>query len=141
MNLQYVADANVLMSILISGKPHYINMLSLFKFIVPEFAFVELNFYKEIILSRTKLNNTQFRQYTYSIFSLISFVPSFIQEEKSIKKATELCKKTDLKDICYVSLSIDTDLYLLTRDIALFKGLRKHGYRKVELFENFLKRL
>ena len=36
---------------------------------------------------------------------------------------------------------IDTDLYLLTRDIQLYKGLRKQGYRKIELFENLLKRL
>ena len=141
MNFRYIADANVLMSILISGKAQYINMLSLFNFIIPEFAFVELNLYKEIIFNKTKLDENQFRQYAYTVFSLISFVPSFLQQDSSIKQANKLCKKVDIKDLSYVTLSIDTDLYLLTRDIQLYKGLRKQGYRKIELFENLLKRL
>ena len=141
MNFRYIADANVLMSILISGKAQYINMLSLFNFIIPEFAFVELNLYKEIIFNKTKLDENQFRQYAYTVFSLISFVPSFLQQDSSIKQANKLCKKVDIKDLSYVTLSIDTDLYLLTRDIQLYKGLRKQGYRKIELFENLLKKL
>ncbi|MBI4646317.1 MAG: DNA-binding protein [Bacteroidia bacterium] len=141
MNFRYIADANVLMSILISGKAQYVNMLSLFNFIMPEFAFVELNLYKEVICKKTKLDKNQFRQYAYTVFSLISFVPSFIQQDSSIERATKFCKKVDIKDLSYVTLSIDTDLFLLTRDIKLYKGLRKQGYRKIELFENFLKKL
>jgi len=139
MNLRYVIDVNILMSILISGKSQYINILSLFDFILPEFAFIELNLYKDVVTQKTKLDENQFRQYAYTIFSLIRFVPIFIQKEKSIKNATKLCEKIDIKDVSYVSLAIDTDLILLTRDERLYKGLRKQKFMQVELFEDFLK--
>jgi len=119
MNLRYVIDVNVLMSILISGKSQYINIFSLFDFILPEFALVELNLYKDVVTQKTKLDENQFRQYAYTIFSLIRFLPTFIQKEKSIKNATKLCEKVDIKDVSYVSLAIDTDLILLTRDERL----------------------
>lgn len=139
--MKYVIDANVLMSILISGKSQYINMLSLYDFIMPEFAFMELALYKDVICQKTKLDEAQFRQYTYTIFSLISFMPSFAQQNDSIKEATKLCEKVDVKDVSYVSLAIDTHLTLLTRDVKLYKGLRKQGFKRVELFETFLSNL
>jgi len=138
MNFRYIIDANILMSILISGKSQYINMLSLYDFILPEFAFVELNLYKDVVIKKTKLDKIQFRQYAYTVFSQIKFVPTFIQQEKSIEQATKLCENVDVKDVSYVSLSIDTDLDLLTRDEKLYKGLRKQGFKQIELFENFL---
>jgi len=139
MNLRYIIDANILMSILISGKSQYINMLSLFDFMLPEFAFVELNLYKDVVIQKTKLDKIQFRQYAYTVFSLIKFAPTFIQQENSVKQATKLCEKVDIKDVSYVSLAIDTELILLTRDEKLYKGLRKQGFKQIELFENFLK--
>lgn len=138
MNLRYIIDANILMSILISGKSQYINMLSLFDFILPEFAFVELNLYKDVVIQKTKLDKIQFRQYAYTVFSLIKFSPTFIQQEKSIIQATKYCEKVDIKDVSYISLAIDTELILLTRDEKLYKGLRKQGFKQIELFENFL---
>jgi len=138
MNLRYVIDANVLMSILISGKSQYINLLSLFDFVLPEFAFVELNLYKNVIGKKKKLDDKQFRNYSYTVFSLINFIPTFIQEDKSVKQAAKFCEKIDIKDVSYVALSIDTDLILLTRDEKLYKGLQKQGFKKIELFENFL---
>jgi len=138
MNLRYIIDANILMSILISGKSQYINMLSLFDFMLPEFAFVELNLYKDVVQKKTKLDENQFRNYAYTVFSLIKFVPTFIQQNKSIQNALDLCNKVDIKDVSYVSLAIDTDLILLTRDEKLYKGLRKQGFKQVALFDNFL---
>ena len=141
MNLRYVIDVNILMSILISGKSQYINMLSLFDFVLPEFAFVELNLYKDVIIRKTKLDKNQFRQYGYTVFSLIRFAPTFIQEDSSINQANKLCEKVDIKDISYVSLAIDTGLVLLTRDEKLYKGLRKQGFKQIQLFEDFLNKI
>ena len=138
MNFKYVIDANVLMSILISGKSQYLNLLSLYDFVMPEFAFVELNLYKEVVTQKTKLDEEQFRNYAYTVFSLITFLPTFIQKDKSSQQAIKLCDKVDIKDVSYVSLAIDTDLKLLTRDVKLYKGLQKQGFKQVELFENFL---
>ena len=138
MKFRYVIDANVLMSILISGKSQYVNLLSLFDFGMPEYAFVELNLYKEVVREKTKLDENQHRDFTYTVFSLIKFFPAFIQKDKSIQQAVKLCDKVDIKDVSYVSLAIDTDLILLTRDVKLYNGLKKQGFKHVTLFEDFL---
>jgi len=139
MNLRYILDANVLMSILISGKSQYLNLLTLFDFYLPEFAFSEVNLYKEVILQKTKLDENQFKQFTFSVFSFLRFLPIFMLHDDSIKFAKDLCENVDIKDVSYVSLAIDTGFPLLTRDEILFRGLKKQGFKKVELFENFLR--
>jgi predicted nucleic acid-binding protein len=105
---------------------------------MPEFAFAELNLYREVVKQKTKLDEDQFRNYAYTVFSLIKFLPTFIQKDKSSQQAIKLCRKVDIKDVSYVSLAIDTDLILLTRDVKLYKGLQKQGFKQVELFEDFL---
>lgn len=141
MNLRYILDANVLMSILISGKSQYLNLLSLFDFYLPEFAFTEVNLYKAVILQKTKLDENQFKQFTFSIFSFLRFLPTFMLHDDSIILAKDLCENVDIKDVSYVSLAIDTGFPLLTRDEILFRGLWKQGFKKVELFETFLRRV
>lgn len=44
-----------------------------------------------------------------------------------------------MKDISYVSLAMQLDLLLLTRDNPLHEGLRKQGFKKVMLFDDFLR--
>ncbi len=138
MKTDYIADANVLMSILISGKSQYINTLQFFNFYIPEFAIIELNLYKNVILEKTKLDKTQFRYFAYKVFTLIHFIPEFILQQNSIQKAKELCKNIDIKDTNYVALAIDMNLTLLTRDIKLQKGLKKKKFKDIMLFKDFI---
>ena len=56
-------------------------------------------------------------------------------------KSAVLLEKMDMKDLSYVALAMQIDLPLLTRDTALYEGLRKQGFRKTVLFEDFLKNL
>ncbi|MDX2248031.1 MAG: PIN domain-containing protein [Bacteroidia bacterium] len=58
-----------------------------------------------------------------------------------IDKTEILLEKIDPKDMAYVALAMQLDLPLLTRDNPLYEGLRKQGFRKVILFENFLRTL
>jgi len=58
-----------------------------------------------------------------------------------LKAATDLTKDVDFNDVWFVALSIEYDLVLLTRDEKLYKGLTKKGFKKVELFDMFLRRL
>ncbi len=51
--VDYIIDANVLMSILISGKSIYKPLLNYYNFILPEFALVEIDKYNEIIFEKT----------------------------------------------------------------------------------------
>lgn len=46
----YVLDANILMSILISGRADYRPILTFFNFILPDFVMVEVEKYSQIIV-------------------------------------------------------------------------------------------
>ena len=138
MKTKYIADANILMSILISGKQQYINTFNFFQFYVPEFAILELNLYKNVILQKTRLDKMQFHDFAYRVFTRINFIPEFLLQENSIIRAKELCKNVDIKDTNYVALAIDMNLTLLTRDIKLQKGLNKKKFKDVMLFNEFI---
>lgn len=139
--IDFVIDANVLMSILISGRAGYRPILSFNNFILPDFALIEIEKYKDILMSKTKLSKSQFTEWTYFVFSELTILPQYVLEQEIVEKTQILLEKIDLKDITYVALAMQLDLPLLTRDTLLYEGLRKQGFRKVVLFEDFLKTL
>jgi len=53
---EFVVDANVLISIMISGKSSYKPILTFFDFYTPDFVFEEIEKYKPTIIEKTKLN-------------------------------------------------------------------------------------
>ena len=135
----FVIDANILMSILISGKSSYKPLLSYYNFILPDFVLLEIDKYQDVLKKRTKLNEDEFLQWTYFVFSKISILPQYVLSSFSIEKSVTLLKKIDLKDTTYVALAMQLDLPLITRDKPLYEGLRKQGFKKVILYEDFLK--
>ena len=76
--LDYVIDANILVNILISGKSSYLPLLDYFRFITPEYSLIELDKYQEVIFSKSKLDDTQFRTFAYNVFSKITILPAFL---------------------------------------------------------------
>ena len=138
---EYVLDANILMSMLMSGKADYRPLLSFFTFILPEFVLVEVEKYSEVIKQKSRLSDTELLQWTYFVFSQLTIIPRYALQQESLAKAEELLRNVDLKDVPYVALSMQVDLPLLTRDKLLYDGLRKQGFRKVQLFEDFLKNI
>jgi predicted nucleic acid-binding protein len=137
----FVIDANVLISILISGKSSYKPLLTYYDFILPDFVLVEVEKYKHVLSIKTKMQDDEFLQWTYFVFSQITILPQYALNEESLEKSKKLLNKIDLKDITYVALAMQLDLPLLTRDKPLYGGLRKQGFRKVMLFEDFLRTL
>ena len=137
--IDYVIDANILMSILISGKASYKPILKYYNFISPEFVLVELEKYKDILKKRTKMKDDELLQWTYFVFSEITILPQYALTSESLEKSKKLLEKVDLKDVTYVALAMQLDLVLLTRDNPLHKGLRKQGFRKVMKYEDFLR--
>ncbi len=127
----FVIDANVLISILISGKAGYRPILTLNTFILPDFALIELEKYKNILKDKTKMSNVQFIDWTYFVFAQLTILPDYVLEQSILAKSERLLEKIDLKDISYVALAMQLDLPLLTRDYLLYEGLRKQGFRKV----------
>jgi predicted nucleic acid-binding protein len=139
--IDFVIDANVLMSMLISGRGGYRPVLSFNNFILPDFALIEIEKYKDILKNNTKMSQNQFTEWTYFVFSELTILPQYVLAQEIVEKSEILLEKIDLKDISYVALAMQLDLPLLTRDNPLYEGLRKQGFRKVMLFEDFLRTL
>ncbi len=115
----FVIDANVAMSILISGKASYRPLLTYHNFILPEFFLVELDKYKDVLKSKTKLNEANLMQWTYFVFSKLTILPNFVLNQESLEKSNALIGDIDVKDTAYLALAMQLDLVLLTRDIPL----------------------
>lgn len=137
----FVIDANILMSILISGKASYKPLLTYYNFILPAFVLVEIDMYKHIVKNKTKMQGEEFLQWTYFVFSQVTILPQYALSEESLEKSKKLLDKIDLKDTTYVALAMQLDLPLLTRDKPLYEGLKKQGFRKIILFDDFLRTL
>lgn len=139
--VDYIIDANVLMSILISGKSIYKPLLNYYNFILPEFALVEIDKYNEIIFEKTNMQKFELINFSYSVFSEITILPNYIMDEYAIEKAVELTRNIDIKDVSYIALALQLDLTLLTRDKKLISGVKKKKFRKIMLFDSFLRNI
>ncbi len=137
----YVLDANILMSMLISGNAGYKPILEYYDFYLPEFVLVEVEKYKSQLLLRTKMNEEEFMKWSILVFSKITLLPNYILSPESLEKSNILLADIDIKDAAYVALAIQLDLPLLTRDKPLANGLRKKGFRRVTLFDDFLRNI
>lgn len=137
----YIIDTNILMSILISGKSSYKPIVMFNRFVTIDYIFKEIDEYKETIFNKSKLERNQLVEYTNQILSKITVLPRYVIKDESIKKATDLTKDIDFNDVWFIALSVEYDLPFLTRDEKLFKGLTKKGFKKVILFDQFLKML
>lgn len=135
----YIVDANVLMSILISGKAVYRTLLSEYVFLSSDFSFIEIDKYQKIILQKAKLDTDSFKHFSYFVFSNVHFLPSYVIDENVKQKAIALISDVDIKDVAYVALPMQLDLTLLTRDQVLHDGLRKKGFRNIQMFDEFLR--
>ncbi len=138
--MEYILDANLLMSFLISGKARHKNLVRLFRFRTPEFVLVEVKKYEQLILSKTKLSEEELRAYSLEIFQELTILPEYFLSEEHSLKAAQMLEKVDTKDAPYLALSLQLDVALVTKDKALHEGLRKQGYRKILLFDDFLKK-
>ena len=83
MILEYVADANVVMSILISGKPEYRSLLTAYRFSAPDFIFTELKKYEKTICEKARLKGEAFQHFTKHIFLNTTVLPSFFIDENA----------------------------------------------------------
>lgn len=137
----YVLDANILVGMLISGEGSYRQLLQFFDFASPDFVFEEIEKYKAEIKGKTRLDEKQLAKFAHAIFAQITVLPSLILAEAVKYKAAELTFDIDRKDIIYVALAMQLDAVLLTGDKKLVAGLKLKGFRKVMLWEEFIKSL
>ncbi|QDK78255.1 DNA-binding protein [Spirosoma sp. KCTC 42546] len=137
--MSYVIDANVLMSALISGKAFYKTIFGALDLLVPEFALVEIEKYKETIQQKSKLDEPAMRGYTLDIFQQLTILPNYFLSQGALTEADRLIGHIDAKDISYLALEIQTNSVLLTRDQPIYKAARQNGFRRIMLFDSFLR--
>ena len=137
----YILDTNVIMSMLISGKSAYKPIVKFNSFVTIDYFFKEIDEYREIIFAKTKLEHNQLIDFTNQILSNITVLPRYVVSDENVKKATQLTKNVDFNDVWFIALSLEYDLTLLTRDVKLYKGLQKKGFKQIMLFDQFLKTL
>lgn len=137
-SIDYVLDANVIMSMLISGKAYHREVLANTRCCSVDFVFDEISNYEAVIQTKAKLSKFSLQRFVFDIFSLITVVPSFVINDDDWQYAAKICQTVDSKDVAYVALSKSTDYPLVTRDKPLYTGLRRKGFRNVILFDEFL---
>ncbi len=137
----YILDTNVIMSMLISGKSSYKPIVMFNSFVTIDYFFKEIDEYRETIFEKTKLDYNQLIDFTNQILSKITVLPRYVVSNESLKKATQLTKNIDFNDVWFIALSLEYNLPLLTRDVKLYKGLNKKGFKQIILFEQFLRNL
>lgn len=127
-----VVDTNIIFSALLASSASVRTHLSddRFRFVAPNYLFVELFLHKERLISLTRLDEPELLEYIGYLFDRIHFVDAFSVSDMSKKSAFALCCDVDEKDTPMVALTIDTGGMLWTGDKKLKAGLRKKGFNR-----------
>ena len=132
-----VIDSNIIFSCLLKDNPFFTFITSSTEtFIIPKFAIVELFKYKEKISKFSKLKEDEILEVFYTLLKKINIYDETLISKNSYKKAYEIVKDIDEKDIVFIALCIEFDAKLLTGDKKLIEGLKKKGYEKL-IYEKF----
>ncbi len=67
----------------------------------------------------------------YYLLKRIEFYNEDSISDESLKKAYELCKDIDEKDLLFVALTIELEGLLWTGDKELLKGLKRKGFENI----------
>ena len=141
MKHKYVIDANVLFSAFISGKSVYRLLFSEHTIYLPDFAFLEIEKYKQRILKKTKLSEQEFQEFVLKLLIDVTVIPNLLISQRSLKDAYELCKGIDEKDTVYIAVALEFDVILITSDKTLFAGLKERGFTQMILLKDLINTL
>lgn len=127
-----VVDSNILFSSLLSANSLFVQTLldGEYKFIAPNFIFVEIFKYKDKILKHSKLSADELLEVLNKLLSNIQFLPNKFISPLNLDKAIELCKDVDLKDCLFVALALEMDAVLWTGDKKLKTALQQKGFNQ-----------
>ena len=134
MNKKVIVDSNIIFSSLLSNNNYFRNILIFsneYKFYSCRFSIIEIFKHKEKILKLSKLDEDKILESFYEILKNVELYNEKLIFKENWKKAYELCRDIDLKDISFIALSIELDALLWTGDNKLKDGLIKKGFNKI----------
>ena len=126
-----IVDTNVLFSTLLGKNKKFRDiLLSQENAILHscKYSIVELFKYKEKIQKYSSFDEDEILELLYNLLKKIQIFDENTLTEESLKKAFDLCREIDEKDIPFVALTIELDGLLWTGDKELKNGLRSKGF-------------
>jgi predicted nucleic acid-binding protein len=143
MNL--VVDTNIIVSVLITPKGTISRLLfqdlSDSQLVAPHFLFDELVSKYDKILKLTELSDEELKELFYLLVKHIDFIDNDLISEENQRKAYEIVKIIDKKDLLFVALSIQTGFTLWSGDLKLVNGLKSQGFFNVIVTKEIIGRL
>jgi len=126
-----IIDTNILFSALLGKNKKFRDIILSQKDIniySCKYALVELFKYKEKIQKYSSLNEDDILEFLYNILKKIQLFDENTLTKESLKKAFNLCKDIDAKDIPFVAVTIELNGLLWTGDKKLKNGLKSKGF-------------
>lgn len=133
--MDLVVDSNIIISGLITPNRTIskliLNDLSNGSLVCPAFLFEEVISKFNKIKKITKLGDEQLNKLIFRLFKRIDFIDNDLIEFKHQKKAYDLVKDIDKKDLLFVALSLQMGYKLWTGDKKLLFGLSEKGFKNI----------
>ena len=126
-----IVDTNILFSALLGKSKKLRDVLLTEKevtFYSCKFVFVELFKYKETIQKKSLLEEDEILELLHNLLKKIKIFNEESVTDESLQKAFDLCKDVDEKDTPFISITIELDGLLWTRDKELKIGLKSKGF-------------
>ena len=124
-----VVDLNKIFSALLKDSAIRTLLLSTdHRFIAPNYIIVELFEKYPRIVQYSTYPVEEIISILNQLIRNIEFVPENAISGLNYKRAYDLCKEIDLKDLAYVALSLELNGELYTGDKKLINGLRAKGF-------------
>ncbi|MGB0930946.1 MAG: PIN domain-containing protein [Chitinophagales bacterium] len=133
--MKIVIDTNIVISTLIKSDGSIgkllLRELNDFDKIACHYLYIELFDKKEKMLKLSKLTDEEFLDLLYLLIKKVDFINEEQITDENWKKAFDLTKDVDVKDISHVALTIHTNAKLWTGDKKLYNGLKAKGFEDV----------
>ena len=130
--MKIIVDSNIIFSSLLNQHSSISDTLfrKEIDFLMPKYAYIELFKYKEKITRLSRHSEEEILEILYKIFKNINIFDENLLAPNTLKKAYQLVKDVDEKDIIFVALTIELDGLLWTGDKKLIAGLQMKGFNK-----------
>jgi predicted nucleic acid-binding protein len=131
--MKIIVDSNIIFSSLLNQHSSISDVLfhKELDFVMPKYAYIELFKYKEKITQFSRHNEEEILEILYKLLKNVNIFDEDLLAPNTLKKAYQLVKDIDEKDIIFVALAIELDGVLWTGDKKLVKGLKKKGFNKI----------
>lgn len=125
-----VVDTNIIFSALVNKNSRIATFLldPDQALVMPKFGFVELFKHKEKICAISHHSQDEILEILYELLRHIEFFDENSISTNALKKAWELVKEVDPKDMLFVALTLEVDGLLWTGDTKLRTGLKNKGF-------------